>query len=194
MANTRPLPERLTIDEFVAWAHTRPETERWELVDGVPVPVAMAPARLSHARAKLRATRALEDAIAAAGLDCEAVIDGLGVRVDDGTLYEPDALVRCGPEPVDDPNVISDPVVVVEVISPSSGSRDQRDKLADYFRIPTLRHYLILNAQRRSAIHHARHADGGIRTAILGAGDTLTLDPPGLTLAVAALFPEPRSR
>lgn len=186
MANARPLPQRMTTDEFVRWAETRPEGERWELIDGEPV--AMAPERLGHARAKLRALQALQAAIAARGLACEAFIDGVAVRVDDRSTYEPDALVRCG-EPLDDDTLlVADPVVVVEVASPSTGKADLTTKLEGYLRIPSLRHFLIVNAGRRSVIHHARDATGRITTSILQPPAALDLDPPGLTVSLAALF------
>ena len=84
---------RMTADEFIDWLTTRSETDRYELVDGEPV--AMAPERSGHALAKARVWRALDEAIKAAGLDCTTYPDGMAV-IDDWTVYEPDALVRCG--------------------------------------------------------------------------------------------------
>jgi len=39
-------------------------------------------------------------------------------------------------------------VVVVEVLSPATQSVDFADKLADYFRVPSIQHYLIVRARR----------------------------------------------
>jgi Uma2 family endonuclease len=59
------------------------------------------------------------------------------VRIDERTVYEPDALVRRGP-PVDNEEVeLNDPIVVVEVISPSSQALDAVTKLEAYFRLPS---------------------------------------------------------
>ena len=111
----------------------------------------------------------------------------MAVRVDDATVYEPDASVRCG-EPLEDDAVeFSDPIVVVEVLSPSTRARDAGAKLADYFRLPSVRHYLILRTDSRSAIHHARDEGGAIATAIVTEG-TLPLDPPGVAIALEAVF------
>ena len=87
-----------------------------------------------------------------------AMIDGMAVRVDADTVYEPDALVRCGERL--GPNVVEvvDPVILVEVISPSTHKVDTTQKLGDYFRIPSVRHYLIVNASRRTVVHHERLA------------------------------------
>ncbi len=177
---------RMTADQFIAWTLQQPEGERYELASGEVV--AMAPERAGHSRAKSRIHRALADTVAAAaGLPCEAFPDGMAVRIGDDTVYEPDALVRCGP-PVDDEAVeIGDPVIVVEVVSPSSRGRDTATKLADYCRLGSLRHYLIFWAARGLLIHHRRTDDAGIETAILRAG-ALRLDLPGLVLDTGRLL------
>jgi Uma2 family endonuclease len=174
---------RLHADEFLAWAAGRPE--RYELVAGEVV--AMSPERLGHARVKLAVCNALAAAIAAAGLDCEAVIDGVAVEIDGTTVYEPDVLVRCGPRLPDEALRITDPVIVVEVLSPTSRARDTGAKLEDYFRLPSLHHYLIVKTENRAVIHHARGDGGTIATRILRDGP-LVLLPPGLTVEVARLF------
>ena len=85
---------------------------------------------------------------------------------------------------------ISDPVVVVEVVSPSSRAIDSGAKLTDYFRLPSVRHYLVVNIDARAVTHHRRGEAGDIATRILRDG-TLALDPPGLTVEVAAHFAVP---
>ena len=57
---------------------------------------------------------------------------------------------------------VSDPVIVVEVISPSTHKVDTTQKLADYFRIPSVRHYLIVNTSRRAVVHHERGATAAL--------------------------------
>jgi len=99
----------MTADEFIAWALAQPEGVRYELANGQIV--VMAPEHLAHVRAKLRMTRCLEDSIAAARLQCEAVIDGVAVQVDDPTVHEPDVLVRCGPPLPGETLRITDPLI-----------------------------------------------------------------------------------
>ncbi len=115
----RPPPLRVEADEFIAWAMGLPKGERYELVGGEVV--AMSPERLSHARVKGNAYAALREAVRRCGPPCEALPDGMAVRIDDETVYEPDALVRCGPELPGDTVELTDPVIVVHVVSPSSG-------------------------------------------------------------------------
>ncbi len=55
-------------------------------------------------------------------------------------------------------------------------------KLSGYFRLPSLRHYLIVAGHLRTIIHHARDESGTILTRIVHDGP-ITLDPPGIVLA-----------
>jgi Uma2 family endonuclease len=177
------VPLRMTGDEFIAWAMEQPEGKRYELVAGEVV--AMAPERAAHGRMKGLMYARLAKAIEAGRLRCEVFGDGMAVRVDADTIYEPDALVRCG-SPVDDnATEVVDPVIVVEVVSPSPHKRDSGSKLEDYFRIPSVRHYLIVKTENQAIIHHRRDEAGGITTHIIRDG-ILRLDPPGLS--VTGLF------
>lgn len=183
----RPRLPRMTADEFMVWVEAQPDGERYELVAGEIV--GMTNERMAHARVKLLVVNALSAAIRGADLRCEAIPDGMTVRIDPEVVYGPDALVRCGKPLPDDTVEIVDPVIVVEVVSPSSGGRDRGAKLEGYFRIPTLRHYLIVDTKTRKVIHHRRDDDGGpIATSIVAAG-ALDLTPPGLSVTVASLFP-----
>lgn len=173
----------MTVDAFLAWAEGR--RGRYELIDGEVV--AMSPQRARHVRVKFRLQSALSRAIADADLPCEMLPDGMTVRIDSRTAFEPDALVRCGKPVPDDAVEADNPVIVVEVLSPSTASIDVSDKLDGYFRLPSVVHYLIVDPRRRTVIHHRRADADLIETRIAAAGG-LRLDPPGLTLPVAALF------
>lgn len=179
---------RMTADEFIAWALDQPGG-RYELAAGEVI--AMTPERAGHALVKLEAARALQEAVAAAGLPCQVFPDGMAVRIDENTVYEPDASLRCGPKLPEDAVQFSDPMVVVEVLSPSSRAQDSGAKLEAYFRLPSVRHYLIVNTATRSVIHHGRDVAGHIVTRIHGgenAGAALRLHPPDLSLCPADFF------
>ena len=180
----QPKQAEFTADEFIAWALEQP-AGRFELDNGVVV--AMAPERASHAIAKRNALVALHNAVSARSLACQALPDGMSVRVSDRRVYEPDALVRCGPPLPGDAIEIGDPVIVVEVVSPSSRGIDKGVKLAGYFALPSVRHYLIVDIDMRVVIHHHRHDDGRIEARMLYDGP-LTLDPPGLAIDVQGVF------
>jgi Uma2 family endonuclease len=176
------LPE-FTAAEFIAWALEQP-AGRFELDNGAVV--AMAPELASHATAKGNAFVALRNAISARGLACQAFPDGMAVRINDRTVYEPDAIVRSGPRLPGDAIEANDPVIV-EVVSPSSRGVDRGVKLASYFLRPSVRHYLIVDTEKRVVIHNDRREEGRIEVQIRHDG-SLTLDPPGLTIEVQDIF------
>jgi len=174
----------MTVREFLAWAQAQPRP-RFELVRGQVV--ATAPERLEHARAKFRAANALAAGVRRAGVNCEAFVDGPGVAIDDGTCYEPDALVSCGEPGADDAMVAPNPVIVVEVLSPSTQAVDTTVKLADYFRLPGLSHYVIVDLGNRHVVHYRKQADGAATVAILKDGE-IEFAPQGILVAVEDFF------
>jgi len=178
--------KRMTVDEFLLWAEGK--EGRWELHDGAPV--MMSPELLRHNRIKFRAATALSEAVTAVGLPCEVFTDGIAIKIDARTSFEPDASVVCGPRRSDDAIVIDDPVIIVEVLSPSTASVDHGRKLSGYFSLPSVEHYLILDPERRVLIHHKRGQGDAIETRVLTSG-AARLDPPGFEVAVEALFPAP---
>ena len=174
-----PARARMTADQFIEWAMAQPEGCRYELAAGELV--AMAPERSAHALTKLTVAMRLFEAVKAANLPCTVYPDGMAVQVDTETVYEPDAMVRCGAPLPANATRVTDPLIVVEVLSPSTRARDSGAKLEDYFRLPTLWHYLILKTENRSVVHHRRAEAGGIATRIIRDG-AVVLDPPGIEL------------
>jgi Uma2 family endonuclease len=181
---TSPVVKHMNVNDFLAWAETQ-DKGRYELIRGEIV--AMAPERAEHAQAKRRAANALEAAIQRVGVNCEAFVDGLAVKIDEETSYEPDALVNCGEPVARDSMIAPNPVVVVEVLSPSTHGLDKTAKLADYFRLPNLSHYLIVDLGRRHIVHYQRQRNGVVTVAIIREGE-VGLDPPGLSVAAASLL------
>jgi Uma2 family endonuclease len=178
-------PPRMTVEQFIDWAMAQPRG-RFELYGGRVVQ--MSPERTKHTEIKGNAYYALRAAAQKAGERCHILTDGATVKIDDHTAYEPDALVYCGNRLPGDTVIIPEPVVVVEVTSPSSEARDAGIKLAGYFKLPSLVHYLIVDPDDRLVVHHRRGEDGTIVTRVVEHGE-FVLDPPGLTLRLADLFP-----
>jgi Uma2 family endonuclease len=176
----------MTTEDFFSWSETWSDGERYELVGGEPV--RLRSEKVRHAQHKLAAVIALRTSLKAVALDCTAFSDGVGVRIDDRSVREPDALVHCGPFG-GDVMFVSNPVVVVEVFSPSSVRNDTSRKLIDYFSVPSIQHYLILLGDEERVVHHHRTSiEGEIATRILGRGDLVDLSPPGFSVTVEALF------
>jgi Uma2 family endonuclease len=173
---------RMNVDEFLAWAVDQPG--RHELFRGEVY--AMSPETLGHTKIKGRVYTALLAAAAKSGRACHVLPDGATVRVDDATAYEPDALVYCGQEHVLSGTEVPDPIIIVEVLSPSSRQVDLAIKLAGYFLLPSVAHYLIVDPTRSLILHHSRTGDA-ILTRIVTEG-VIVLDPPGLEFALADVY------
>ena len=177
------LPTGLNVDEFLAW--TKDQPGRFELHDGAVI--AMSPERVGHASMKGRVYRALYDAVRAAKLSCHVLPDGVAVHISDRKWYEPDALVYRGPAAPADDIKIDAPIIVVEVVSPSSVKLDTQLKLTGYYAVESIQHYLIVLIEEQRVIHHQRQSDETILTRLLSAGP-LRLDPPGIEVDITELF------
>jgi Uma2 family endonuclease len=175
--------DRMTVEEYLVWSEA--QEGRYELVNGVVY--AQAAERAAHAKIKLAAAIALGDSIRAGGLPCHVLPDGMAIRIGAHTVFEPDALVYCGPELPPDALAVENPMIVVEVVSPSTGRYDNTHKFIGYFALQSLRHYLIIDPDEQVVVHHERGEDGVILSHILRSG-AATLDPPGLTLPLVRLF------
>jgi Uma2 family endonuclease len=143
--------------------------------------VAMAPERGAHLRIKGAVYRALDRAITEAVLPCQALPDGATVETGESD-YEPDALVNCGSPWRTTPS----PPQTLELLSPGIASTDTCGKLAAYFNVPSIAHYLIFHPTRRVVTHHHRSATG-IETSIIFEGP-ITLAPPGLTITLEEIL------
>jgi Uma2 family endonuclease len=173
---------RMNVDEFLAWAVDQPG--RYELLRGEVY--AMSPQTAAHADTKAAVYNVLLASIRGRRLPCHVFPDGMTVRIDDTTAYEPDALVYCGEKLPPFAIEVSEPVIVVEVLSPSSRQVDHAIKLAGYFMLPSVAHYLIVDPTRSLILHHARTGDA-ILTRIVTEG-AIVLDPPGLEFALADVY------
>jgi Uma2 family endonuclease len=182
-----PAHKLLTVDEFLDWSESQSEG-RYELHDGHIV--RMQSEQANHRRLKGGAFIALRAAIRRAGLPCHAEPDGATLRISERTAYVPDASVYCGPRVPGTSLIVPNPVIVVEALSPSTKRKDLGDKARDYFTLPSLEHYLILDALDTNGgptlTHWARAADGTAEQRVVAS--ILTLDPPGLVMPVAEFF------
>jgi Uma2 family endonuclease len=179
---SRGTDRRYSREEFRRWYESRPRG-RYERVDGRIA--AMAPECGAHLRVKGAVYRALDRAVTAAGVDCQALPDGATVETGDCD-YEPDAVVNCGEAMADDAVAAPNPVIVVEVLSPGTTSTDTGTKLADYSRVKSVAHYLIVHPTRRTVTHHRRAGDG-IETRIIVNGP-IAMDPPGIVITAAEIY------
>jgi Uma2 family endonuclease len=148
--------------------------------------------RWAHSKIKQAVYAALRDAISAAGVPYYAAPDGPTVRITKHKAFVPDALVAPLPEPELEDLEINDPVVVVEVLSPSTVRIDTTTKLRGYFKVASVQHYLIVDPGSGTVTHYRRGRDGAIKRRVVRKG-VLTLKPPGIAVPVGELLDRPNA-
>jgi len=175
---------RMTVEDYLGWVVRQPKG-RYELVDGVPV--RMSPEANRHLLVKGAAYRAFHEAVRAAATSCLVLTDGGTVVIHDRKAREPDLSIIPDTSLELDSMFIGEPMVLVEVTSPSTLNTDTSDKLIDYFSLPGVQHYVLIHPIERRVVHHRRLPDGKIETSI-AAGGALTFDPPGFSVEIARFF------
>ncbi len=156
------LQRRVTAADYLAF-EAEAET-RHEFYDGRIV--GMAGGTGDHGRLCLDVASALARASDPRG--CEAFPSDVRVRVPDGAYFYPDASVACDPTFDDNNTTLNNPVLLVEVLSPSSIGHDKGRKLTAYLQIPSLRAYWIFEqdeprvmiVERKGDLWALRHVSG----------------------------------
>ncbi|MGO9171122.1 MAG: hypothetical protein ACLP7P_04045 [Rhodomicrobium sp.] len=87
----------------------------------------------------------------------------------------PGALVHCGDLPALNALEVPNPVIVVEVLSPSSMRRDLTRKVAGYFKVESIRHYLIADAEEAVIITMAGLRRGFSRPRLSATGKSRSI-------------------
>jgi len=181
-------PLTRTFAEYLA-QEARSETKH-ELINGEIF--AMAGGTVEHGR--LAASVMGELRVALGGHPCSVLSSDVRVRVlATGLTTYPDASVVCGRLELDpeDKHTVTNPVVLVEVLSDSTEAYDRYDKLAHYRRIPSLRDYLLVSQHERRIEHYRRNDDGSWTLRDVQAGGEVSLASIGCALSVDAIYHDP---
>ena len=75
-------------------------------------------------------------------------------------FFYPDLMVTCSAADAASRKMKREPVLVVEVLSPSTAAFDRGDKFADYRQLPSLVEYLLVDVNSRRCDLHRKGADG----------------------------------
>jgi Uma2 family endonuclease len=89
---------------------------------------------------------------------CEAFIESVKLKADAATFYYPDVMVACDETP-ESVYYREEPILLVEVLSPSTARTDRHEKLTVYKNIPSLQEYLIVWQDKIYIELHQRQAD-----------------------------------
>lgn len=152
---------------------------------------AMAGGTPEHSRLAANVIRELGTALR--GRPCAVFTSDARVRIEetDRATY-PDVTVVCGrlEHATDDPDAITNPVVIVEVLSDATEADDRGEKFAHYRRVGSLREYVLVSQRaRRIEVYRRRDARWVLDEA--GAGQTLRLESIEAALAVDEVYRDP---
>jgi len=188
MNNVSRIPRRMTVDEFQNWEppeHLR--QRRWQLFDGEPR--CMSPTNENHGAIQSEAAFLLISHLRASQSPCRVVTaPGVIPRVlADFNERVPDLGVTCAPAAGD--KVLKDPVVLIEILSPSN-ERDTRANVWAYTSIPSVQEVLLLGSTSISAELLARGADGDWPKSplLLGPDDHVRLSSLGFEAPLRAFY------
>ncbi len=164
----------MSLAEFLEWE------ERQELryeFDGVE-PVAMTGGTVGHATIQGNLAIAIGGRLR--GKPCRFYGSDLKIRVADDHIRYPDGMIVCSPV---DPaaKVVHDPVVIFEVLSPSTAAIDRIVKAREYQATPSVKRYVMLEQDRIGATVHVRAQDAW---SVLVLKDDDTVDMPEIGLAI----------
>ena len=176
----------MTVEEFYAFTDTRPDEEKWELIEGEPIlNAAPSPMHQWIIRNVVVALTIRERELNAPW----AVLPELGVRVSDKDRPEPDVLVIPFDHRSIDPRErdVSAVIVAFEVLSPSTEGRDLRWKRKAYTSLPLLTHYIVIAQDAVEVTVFARD-DHFAERAIRSPDKTIELRSLGISLPVAEIY------
>ena len=171
-----------TVEQFLDWADG--QEERFEF-DGER-PVAMTGGNQNHNRITLNIAMALHPILRGGPFRVHG--PDMGIRTTGKRVRYPDVLINGTSFPGTD-RLAPDPVVVFEVVSPSSGGTDRIPKVLEYWAVPSIQYYVILESDL-AGLQILRRKDGaeGWVIAVLGAEDTLVIEALGIATPVSAFY------
>jgi Uma2 family endonuclease len=157
---------------------------RHEFVDGEVY--AMAGTSQNHNRIARNIISALTNHLQDS--DCEPYIENIKVRVAKDVFYYPDILVTCEGE-FTNKYFCEEPILIVEVISPSTEQIDRREKLRAYQQMPGVHEYVIVEQEKIAVEIHRRQPDGRWITYFFSRNDEeFTLESVDLTLKLTEVY------
>lgn len=148
--------QTMTLVDFLAWEEHQPE--RHEFFRGKTFAMFGGTAR--HNRVILNLASRIGDHLD--GTACQVFAENMKVQISEGVLY-PDVMVTCGKADAGDEQTVTDPKLIIEVLSPSTRGYDKRDKFILYRTLASLREYVLIDPTKRQ-VEVFTLVDGGAWT------------------------------
>ena len=177
-------PARYTEEQYLAWEIDA--TEKSEYIDGEIR--AMSGGTEPHASIPMNIGGELRAALRGRG--CRILSSDMKIWTP-GRFYYPDLSVVCGPSIYRNGNkhIITNPIVVVEVLSPGTEPKDRGEKFIRYQQIETLRSYLLVS-QAEARVEMFERGDNGHwdYSMIAGVDNSIAIPSLGVTLALSKVY------
>ncbi len=185
--NLRPklAPEQqMTIEEFLAFTDTRPEEERWELIEGVPV---LNPSPIDYHQIVVTNISGFLWRFKAEKDPSWFPLIGTGTRVpaSENSLPQPDVMVK--EHPPTGSAVSDDALVLFEVLSRSNTRADQAWRRRVYASVPNCRHYVTVSLRTVEVEAYDREAAWEKRS-FKSLSESVALPALGLSIPVADVY------
>ena len=175
--------KRMSLGEFLHWNDGT--DARYELIDGVPV--AMAPPAEAHRILAVRLVSRI-DAALQSRRPCNAQIEPGVVRPDRAdSYYVPDIAVTSEPDEPGRQAMVA-PILIAEILSPSTERSDRRLKLPAYQKIESVREILLIDADSYHAELYRRENDHWGIELVRGARAKLSLASVELGVPMSELY------
>lgn len=144
----------MKVEDFLAFTDSRPDDEKWELIDGEPI---LSPSASFTHQIIVGNLIAVLSSPSNEWADDLAAIPGIGVRLSDFRAPVPDVLIR----PADHlkGSVCDYMIVAFEVLSPSTADHDLRWKRKAYAELPSLAHYIVVAQDAVEVVIYDRAAN-----------------------------------
>ena len=176
-------PKKMTVEEYVEWEAQ--QEVRYEYVNGEVF--AMTGSTIPHNDIALNFYTALRPHLRCRG--CRINVSDVKLQVSSQSrYYYPDVIVSCDPQDLNSRTFIQNPKIIVEVLSPSTSSKDRDEKFTCYLKIPTLQEYILIDSQK---IFVERYCRGEGRMWLYysyTAGEIVTLSSIEFDLPIALLY------
>jgi Uma2 family endonuclease len=176
--------QQMTIEEFLAFTDTRPEEERWELIEGVPV---LNPSPIDYHQIVVTNISGFLWRFKAERSPNWFPLVGTGTRVPASrhSLPQPDVMVKEHP-PTGSP-VSDDALVLFEVLSRSNTKADQAWRRRVYASVPNCQHYVTVSFKTVEVAAYDRES-GWKGRSLTSLAETLALPALGLSIPVTDIY------
>ena len=179
-STVRKAAQKFTYQDYRSW----PDDERWEIIEGEAWCMTPAPTT-KHQGILIRLSSRIESHFF--GKKCRPFAAPTDVVLDDFNIVQPDILIVCDENKITEANIQGAPDLVVEILSPSTGLKDRREKRAIYERFG-VREYLLIDpvAELVERFILTEGLTDGLTDLRYGSPDIFNWDEP----FISAAFPE----